>query len=90
MNEKGLENNQGNSKQEEMKRWMKDIVGLPQYIDLLIENGMDDLDIIKYITANDLQGIGIDKVGHKIKIVKEIEILNRKNKPQNVEGTAYI
>ena len=68
-----------NVKEKAMKRWMRDIVGLPQYIDLLIGNGMDNLDIIKYITGQNLEGIGIDKVGHRIKIVKEIEILNRRN-----------
>ena len=77
MEEKVEKDGRRDGKREEMKKWMRDVVGLPEYVDLLVENGMDDLDVIKHLTANDLQGIGIDKVGHKIKIVKEIEILNR-------------
>ena len=87
MNE--LKNNKINKKLEEMKNWMNDIVELPEYIDLFIENGLESLDVIKHITMNELTNIGITKLGHKIKITQEIVKLNQKS--NNIEGgTVYV
>ena len=62
---------------QEVKNWVTNTVELPQYIDLFIENGLDDINIIKHIGMNELKQIGIDKIGHSIKIMTEIEKLNR-------------
>ena len=73
MNMKSESNNKQNSKQEAVKKWLKDKVELPQYFDVFIENGFESLDIIKEIQSEqDLNQMGIDKLGHKRKIMKEI------------------
>eukprot|EP01083_Nonionella_stella_P303053 1047480_1 len=57
-----------------LRVWLTNVVGLP-YFDLFIENGIEDLDTIKEFTQNELQMIGIDKIGHRIKIMKCIRTL---------------
>ena len=79
MNEKNINNKKVSNDQEEVKKWMTDIVKLPQYIDLFLEQGFESLDIIKCIKMDDLTSIGMDKRGHNIKILKEIAKLNQQN-----------
>ena len=50
-------------------KWLNDIVKLPQYYNVLIEDGLDDLEIVKDLTQDDLIKIGVDKYGHQKKIV---------------------
>eukprot|EP01083_Nonionella_stella_P006349 18430_1 len=57
-----------------LRVWVTNVVGLP-YFDLFIENGIEDLDTIKEFTQNELQMIGIDKIGHRMKIMKCIRTL---------------
>ena len=73
----------------EVSRWLKNVVKLPQYISLFNENGFDNLEIVKEIRMNDLIALGVDLMGHRIKIVKEIANLN-KPAAQHEGGTAYI
>eukprot|EP01084_Bolivina_argentea_P128556 227213_1 len=85
MNEKALNDSKQNKKQAAMKKWLNNVVGLPQYIDLFIENGIEDMDTISHITMNELQMCGIDKIGHKIKITKAIQRLNEQSQePKSV------
>ena len=81
-----MENNdKQNADHEKVKNWLQNIVKLPQYFDIFIENGFDTLHIIKHVTANDLTTIGIDKLGHKIQITQEIiKLNNQNNNNQNV------
>ena len=76
-------NNQQDKEQEEVKKRMSKKVKYPQYFDLFIENGFESMEIIKEIRMNDLHQIGIDKLGHKIKIMKEIAILNQDTQMNN-------
>eukprot|EP01084_Bolivina_argentea_P133447 235512_1 len=52
--------------------WLRDVVKLPEYIDLFMQNGMDDMTVIEDITMNELNQIGIDKLGHKMRILKAV------------------
>ena len=42
---------------------MKNTVKLPHYIGLLIENGFDDIDTLSMVTVQQLETMGIDKLG---------------------------
>merc|ERR1711951_177813 len=55
-----------------VRRWMVKEVKLPQYMDLFVENGFQDLSVIQALTMNDLLEMGIDKKGHRIKITQSI------------------
>ena len=51
------------------------MVKLPQYFDILIENGYDDLESVGDVTMEELSQIGIDKIGHRKKILKHALLL---------------
>ena len=55
---------------EKVQKWLEEQVKLPQYFELFIQQGFDDLDSIKDITKDDLNEMGVDKVGHQRKILK--------------------
>ena len=89
-----LSKQQGTKPDSAMEKWLKEVVKLPQYIPLFNENGLEDLETVKHLTQKELEIIGVDKFGHKLKIYKEIEKLNAQNTnetvPQYEGGTAYI
>ena len=62
--------------QEKMQKWLKETVKLPQYYQLLVQQGFDDLESIADITKDDLISMGIDKVGHQRKILKNSQQLS--------------
>ena len=91
-----LMNNQSskaNGKENPVAVWLRSIVNLPEYIDLFMESGLDDMGIIEDVGANVLVEIGIDKVGHRMRILKAVRQLKQPQKPSlpQYEGsTAYI
>ena len=64
------------SKQDRLKAWLRDEVDLEQYFGVFIENGFDSLEEMKMITMDVLNMIGINKIGHKMKLLKYITKLN--------------
>ena len=48
---------------------------LPQYFALLIENGIEDLERVRGITMEHLREMGIDKMGQRMKLMKNIATL---------------
>eukprot|EP00484_Ammonia_sp_Unknown_P019217 CAMPEP_0197036396 /NCGR_PEP_ID=MMETSP1384-20130603/13906_1 /TAXON_ID=29189 /ORGANISM="Ammonia sp." /LENGTH=667 /DNA_ID=CAMNT_0042466573 /DNA_START=33 /DNA_END=2032 /DNA_ORIENTATION=- len=58
------------SEHDKVQQWLTEIVRLPQYFGLLLENGYDDLESIEDLTVSELQQIGIEKVGHRKKLIK--------------------
>ena len=44
-----------------VRRWMNTVVELPQYMDMFIENGFEDLSVIQDLTIDDLMEMGIEK-----------------------------
>ena len=77
-----------------MRRWMNTEVKLPQYLDLFIANGYDDLSVIQDLSIMDLEEMGIEKKGHRMRIVKAISNLKAavgtKQKRSTLEGAAWI
>ena len=64
------------------------IRNMGQYFVVLINNGIEDLDTIKLITMETLMGIGIDKIGHQMKLMNCIKKLNEKG--QSEGNTSYV
>ena len=63
-----------------VKKWLKDSVKLEQYFDVFMENGMENMDVIKLVTKKELNEMKIDKLGHRMKILNEISKLNEMDK----------
>ena len=60
---------------QEVQDWLTDKVKLAQYFQVFVQQGFDDLESIKDITKDDLNAMGIDKVGHQRRILKQAEII---------------
>ena len=67
--------------QNEVGVWLRDTVKLSEYIDVFIENGMENMEVIMLITENELDIMKIDKLGHRMKILNEIKKLK-----ENMDG----
>ena len=78
-----LQERQGIQKKEEskLKKWMENEVKLPQYVDLLMENGFEDMESMRDITMEHLREIGIDKIGHRLKLMKSVAKLKAVGSP---------
>ena len=70
------ENERGNA----VKIWLTDTAQLPEYYDLFVQNGFDTMDAITCISdRNVLQDIGINKIGHQMKLINDINKLSQHN-----------
>uniref|UniRef100_A0A3Q3NNL5 Caskin-2 n=1 Tax=Labrus bergylta TaxID=56723 RepID=A0A3Q3NNL5_9LABR len=58
----------------DLGEWLS-VIGLPQYQKRLSENGYDSITIVKDITWEDLQEIGITKLGHQKKLMLAVKRL---------------
>ena len=64
-----------------VKMWIKYAVKLPQYLDILIDEGYDDLQTIEQkLTKEDLVSIGVEEEAHRSKIMLFVQRLKAKNK----------
>ncbi|KAG7335163.1 hypothetical protein KOW79_001759 [Hemibagrus wyckioides] len=59
----------------DLSEWLS-AIGLPQYHKKLLENGCDSINIVRDITWEDLQEIGITKLGHQKKIMLAVKKLS--------------
>eukprot|EP01083_Nonionella_stella_P275549 935863_1 len=75
------------AKRETVRKWLKNEVDLEQYHALFIENGFEDLQSIKALNMDILNMMQIDKIGHKMKILRCVAKLNHS---QNEGSTAYM
>uniref|UniRef100_A0A8C3XLZ3 Caskin-2 n=1 Tax=Chelydra serpentina TaxID=8475 RepID=A0A8C3XLZ3_CHESE len=64
----------------DLMEWLS-AIGLPQYHKKLVSNGYDSINIVTDLTWEDLQEIGINKLGHQKKIMLAVKKLTdiRKN-----------
>uniref|UniRef100_A0A8C8RZV3 Caskin-2 n=1 Tax=Pelusios castaneus TaxID=367368 RepID=A0A8C8RZV3_9SAUR len=67
----------------DLMEWLS-AIGLPQYHKKLVSNGYDSMSIVTDLTWEDLQEIGINKLGHQKKIMLAVKKLTdiRKNMNQ--------
>ena len=63
------------TKEEIIRDWFENTVGLSQYYLLFLDEGLDDFTIIRELNMSQLEKIGIKKLGHRIKIMQEIDKL---------------
>merc|ERR1712113_529864 len=63
------------AKQQLFKTWLEMVVHLPQYFELFVNAGYEDLSYLENmkLTEHDLKQIGIEKPGHRQKILLEIQ-----------------
>ena len=66
-----------------VKQWLTNVVGLPQYYKNFEENGFDAINSVKRLIIEQLEILGIEKLGHKLQIMCAIEDL--KNGDNNNE-----
>eukprot|EP01083_Nonionella_stella_P308142 1085950_1 len=76
-------------KQLELKSWLQNEVGFPQYYDIFMENGIEDLSIASLLTMETIKRMGIDKMGHQMKILRAVTKLNH-NDINEGGKTAYM
>ncbi|XP_067225708.1 caskin-2 isoform X1 [Chanodichthys erythropterus] len=72
-------------------KWLN-AIGLPQYQKKLAENGYDSISIVQDITWEDLQEIGIIKLGHQKKLMLAVKKLSdvQKARKNQAEGQAML
>eukprot|EP01083_Nonionella_stella_P173499 598666_1 len=56
---------------EELRKWFDNVLKLPQYFQIFVDNGFEDLDSISDMTMDDLTQIKITKLGHQKKLSKK-------------------
>ncbi|XP_042336640.1 caskin-1 isoform X2 [Sceloporus undulatus] len=64
--------------------WLS-IIGLAQYYKVLVENGYENIDFITDITWEDLQEIGITKLGHQKKLMLAVKKLAEIQKAEYIK-----
>jgi len=55
-----------------LQDWLESIILLPQYLDVLTDNGYDTLQKCTMLTSSDLDRIGISLPGHKKRILSQL------------------
>eukprot|EP01084_Bolivina_argentea_P177658 307202_1 len=71
--------------EEAVSKWL-DEIKLSQYTDMLIKNGLDDLDYIQSINEEILEKIGMVKIVHRHHLLKAVQSLNNtKSKSLSIE-----
>lgn len=61
-----------------VKEWLSGLQLPGEYLDLFVKDGFDDLEAVRLITNDDLVEIGIQKTGHRKKVMHWVENENRK------------
>ncbi|XP_063149188.1 caskin-2 isoform X2 [Candoia aspera] len=67
---------------DDLMEWLS-AIGLPQYHKKLVSNGYDSINIVTDLTWEDLQEIGINKLGHQKKIMLAVKKLTDLCKSQS-------
>ena len=52
-----------------LKAWLEIVVGLGQYYDVFLKNGIEDLSTASLLTMETIKSIGIEKIGHQMKLL---------------------
>eukprot|EP01083_Nonionella_stella_P149421 474602_1 len=76
-----------NAEHEIVRKWLKNEVNLEQYFDTFIENGFEDLDVIKTLNMKVLNMIQIEKIGHQMKILQAVARLEKESNPNHNNNT---
>ena len=80
-NQGGDEELKEETEEEKLRKWMENEVKLPRYFHVLKENGFEDMESVLDLTLNEMKEMGIDKMGHRKRIMKHIAKLQAANNP---------
>merc|ERR1719295_1303170 len=69
--------NEEDTEEAVFKKWVVDTLKYPEYYELFIENGVETLNVAKLLTKSELKAIGINKIGHQLKIMEGIQALKQ-------------
>eukprot|EP01084_Bolivina_argentea_P198932 340489_1 len=75
----------------DIKYWLKvvDEIHYEEYYTLFVKNGYDSMSVIKTMNEQELVQIGINKVGHRKKIILAVDKLNEPGKSTKIEQKPY-
>eukprot|EP01083_Nonionella_stella_P123907 373706_1 len=86
-----LSANNMNPKQKKVKSWLENQVALPQYFDIFMKNGIDELSLVALLDKATLKDIGIDVIGHQMKILNHVkQLLSQNVENEGTGDTAYM
>ena len=71
-------NEETSSRFVEFEEWLTNVVKLPRYMHLFKYHNATDLEIVSLLTKQDLEDMGINKVGDKVKLIYHINQLESK------------
>merc|ERR1712228_612245 len=60
---------------DEVARWLTDIVELPQYLQIFQQEAIENMSIVKLLNMEILTKMKIKKIGHQLKILHQIDLL---------------
>ena len=60
-----------------VKNWLENDCKMGQYFKLFVEHGIDNMAICKLLSMDNLETMGITKLGHRVQILHQIAILNQ-------------
>merc|ERR1719295_1381382 len=85
-------NSEGNVVADEstVRSWMQNNVELPEYTKVFIENGFDRMSMFETLAMEDLNLMGISKLGHRKKIMSEVAKLKGDVSIEIVDEAGYI
>ena len=58
------------------KQWLTEVVKLPDYLGMFIENGLDEFEVAIDLTDAELKEIGIKMMGHRKRILMGLKKVN--------------
>ena len=73
-NKDGDEEVQEQPEAEKLREWMRNEVKLPRYFNVLKDNGFDNMESLQDLTSWDLKEMGIDKMGHRRRIMRNVNM----------------
>lgn len=64
-------------KRAQVRYWLERVVGCGEYYDMFMEHGLDDIDLVRTLSMEELDALGfVSKLGHRKKILRAIDQLN--------------
>lgn len=64
-------------KEHNLKIWLRNTVKLPQYYDVFINNGINDLWVVMLLGMDDIKEMKINKIGHRLQLMHHIKELKQ-------------
>ena len=76
--------------QQKLKSWLEAEVKLPQYYQAFVKNGIDEISVVAMLEQSNLKDIGIEVIGHQMKILKLAKLFNQNDVVNEGGSTALL